>query len=567
MQRLRLHRTAALVLALCLAASVAAGITAAEVVAENEAQLLRDRTGEVRSLLESLGTTFEAQMASVAAVVGVTDGDPEQFQLAVAGVAPDAASQAAGGWAVLRQAGDTFVLESSIGAPTAPADLPQEWTDGLREATGGRFTILGFLGDEASRRFAMVTGRSGVGGDVVVYNEVSLLGVAASAAADADNPVAGLAVEVYIGDRPDPEQRLIGFGVPSGHIERVTVDISGVEVLLVVSATEPLAGTPAARLPWILLGGGILLGLALSAVVEVSHRRRDDAMTTVADLERQNRLLDEALVEQRASEEARLALEDELRQAQRLEAIGHLAGGVAHDFNNVLTAILSYADLAIDTTTDPGTRADLDSIRSAARRGARLTRQLLQFSRREVGTPVVVDVHERVLDVVSMLDRTLGERAALRCALVASPATVLADPVELDQVVLNLIVNARDAIEEQGTITIATEVVELDDDLPGAGALQAGAHLLLTVSDDGHGMPPEVLERAFDPFFTTKGRGHGTGLGLSTVYGIVQRHGGHASARSERGVGTTVEVLLPLVLGDLPHDSALAVAGVRTGRS
>ncbi|MGK2946948.1 MAG: sensor histidine kinase [Acidimicrobiales bacterium] len=534
-------------MALCVAASLGAGITADRVVDENEAQLLRDRTGEVASLLESLGTSLEAQMASVAAVANVTDGDPEEFRRAVAGVAPDAADQAQGGWAVLRRTEAGFVQEVSVGAPAPVTDLPEEWASGLERAAEGSFTILGFLGDDLTRRFAMVIGRPGVAGDVVVYNETSLIGAATASAADqADNPISGVAVEVYIGDTPDPERLLIGLGEPSGQIERTVVDISGVDVLLLVSATEPLGGTPAARLPWILFIGGLLLGLAIASVVEMSQRRRDDAMATVRDLEQQNRLLDQALAEQRASEAARVTLEAELRQAQRLEAVGHLAGGVAHDFNNVLTAILSYADLAVDAVDDPGAKADLESIRSAARRGAGLTRQLLQFSRREAGEPEVVDVNERVLDVVSMLDRTLGDRAALRCELTADPSTVLADPVELDQVVLNLIVNARDALVGHGTITVATDEVELDaDDLPVLGPLVPGRHLRLTVSDDGEGMAPEVLEHAFEPFFTTKGRGQGTGLGLSTVYGIVQRHGGHASARSVPGEGTTVEVLLP----------------------
>jgi two-component system cell cycle sensor histidine kinase/response regulator CckA len=231
---------------------------------------------------------------------------------------------------------------------------------------------------------------------------------------------------------------------------------------------------------------------------------------------------------------------------------------VAHDFNNVLAAILSYADLASDATDDPDLEADLRAIQHAARRGADLTRKLLQFSRRRPGEVMIVDVNDRVADVTGMLGRTLGEDVSLRTALASHPTTALVDPVELDQVLLNLVVNARDAVSPGGTITIATEVVALAAaDAEVLAGADPGRYVRLTVADDGAGMDPEVIEHAFEPFFTTKGRGEGTGLGLSTVYGIVQRHGGRVSAHSTPGEGTTIEVLLPLSEEDVAAPAAI----------
>jgi hypothetical protein len=269
-------------------------------------------------------------------------------------------------------------------------------------------------------------------------------------------------------------------------------------------------------------------------------------MSTVRDLEAQNELLDHALADQVATEAARAALEDQLRQSQRLEAIGHLAGGVAHDFNNVLAAILSYADLAGDGVTDPSTHADLEAIRKAARRGAGLTRQLLQFSRRESGDVTSIDLNERVSDVVAMLERTIGEDITLSTTLAAQPGAICADPVELDQIILNLVVNARDAVSTGGSIDISTRLVEADDAaMARHPALAPGQYIRLAVRDDGHGMEPEVAEHVFEPFFTTKARGQGTGLGLATVYGIVQRQCGSIAVLTAPGAGTTFEVMLP----------------------
>lgn len=548
MRRLRPHRTSAVVLIVLVVASYAASSTARRAVEDNEAQLLLDRTAEVQNLLESLGSGFAIQLASVAAIAEVTEGDAEQFRRAVLGVSPEAETGGAG-WSLLRRTATGYEQVAALGQVTPASEFSPEFVTGLAELDGQGFAVLGFLGAGPARRFA-IAGGSPSGGDYRVYSEFGVFAALATTASTGEesdaNPIAGLAVEVFVGTKPDPSQLLFALGIPDeSHQVRRVVEISGAEVFLEVSPTVPLGGSLALALPNLLLIGGSLLGLSIGGVIEMMQRRRDDAVAAVRDLERQNAKLDKALLDQQVTEEARAALEGELRQAQRLEAIGHLAGGVAHDFNNVLAAILSYADLASDGVTDPSVRADLESIQHAARRGAELTRKLLQFSRRRAGEVSLVDVNERVADVAVMLGRTLGEDVTLRTALVAHPATTLVDPVELDQVLLNLVVNARDAVSPGGTIVVSTDLVELSGDPEGAAEVAITSYVRLTVTDDGCGMTPEILEHAFDPFFTSKGRGEGTGLGLSTVYGIVQRSGGHLLVHSTPGEGTAIEVFLP----------------------
>ena len=239
----------------------------------------------------------------------------------------------------------------------------------------------------------------------------------------------------------------------------------------------------------------------------------------------------------------------ELRQSHKMEAIGRLAGGVAHDFNNVLTAIFGYADLLLDQfTEDDPRRSDVQEIRAAAERAAALTRQLLAFSRKQMIQPRVLSLNAVVLNLETLLARLVGEDISLVIRTSEDLWNVRADPGQMEQVLMNLAANARDAMEEGGSLTISTEnlIVEKDNDAARPG-LRAGAFVALTVSDTGTGVPEDVRLHIFEPFFTTKAQGKGTGLGLATVYGIVKQNGGGVYLDSEEGRGTRFVIYLPRV--------------------
>jgi PAS domain S-box-containing protein len=241
----------------------------------------------------------------------------------------------------------------------------------------------------------------------------------------------------------------------------------------------------------------------------------------------------------------RKQLEEQLRQAQRLEAIGRLAGGVAHDFNNLLTVISGYAETLLEGR-ERSSEFELDQIAAAADRATVLTRQLLAFSRRQVLEPRVVDLNEVVDGVTPMLTRLIGEDVELVSSLDPDLHPVLADPSQLGQVLLNLAVNARDAMPDGGRVSILTANVELDDEyVAHHGESSVGSHVVLSFSDTGIGMDAETLSHVYEPFFTTKPVGSGTGLGLATVYGIVKQSGGSIWVYSEPGAGTTFKIYLP----------------------
>jgi PAS domain S-box-containing protein len=243
----------------------------------------------------------------------------------------------------------------------------------------------------------------------------------------------------------------------------------------------------------------------------------------------------------------RKLLEEQIRQSQKLEAIGLLSGGIAHDFNNLLSVIISYGQFLVDDLAahDPR-RADAEAIVSAGERASALTRQLLAFSRRQVLEPTTTDLDAVVGGVDKMLRRLIGEDVEL-IVRGQAPHTIRVDVGQLEQVIMNLAVNARDAMPSGGRLVIDTEEVEVDEHVATEIGCPAGSYAVLSVSDTGCGMDDATRARIFEPFFTTKPSGHGTGLGLSTVYGIVRQSGGAVTVYSEPGLGTVFRVFLPLV--------------------
>jgi signal transduction histidine kinase len=256
------------------------------------------------------------------------------------------------------------------------------------------------------------------------------------------------------------------------------------------------------------------------------------------------------------------SLERQFLQAQRMEAVGRLAGGVAHDFNNLLTAIMGYTSLMLsEPNIDEAMRADLQQVEKAADRAATLTRQLLAFGRKQILQPKVLDLNEVITDLAKMIRRLIGEDIELVTTLEPALGAVKVDPGQIEQVIMNLVVNARDAMPEGGKLIIKTANIELDQMQTHRHVeVQSGAYVMLVVSDTGVGMDRETLNCLFEPFFATKGRGEGTGLGLSTVYGIVRQHGGAIWPYSEPGQGTTFKICLPRSDAIVDSDEVIVVS-------
>ncbi|MEA2453738.1 MAG: two-component system, cell cycle sensor histidine kinase and response regulator CckA, partial [Actinomycetota bacterium] len=297
---------------------------------------------------------------------------------------------------------------------------------------------------------------------------------------------------------------------------------------------------------WAMIHGAFIL--AMSAAGLAAWKFAEDAQERAVDSERKHFEEERRRLMEREEAAVQIQERDEqLRQAQKMEAVGHLAGGIAHDFNNLLGVVVNYGRfVAEELEMEDPRRDDVMEIIKAGERGAKLTRQLLTFSRKEVALPEVLDFNLVVGETFSLLSRTITESINLTSDLRPGIWNVEADRGHVEQILMNLVVNARDALKDRsGDLVIATSNVEIPPDtspLPGMGN---GQWVCLSVSDTGCGIPAAVREHIFDPFFTTKGVGEGTGLGLATVYGIVSQSGGHIGVESEEGRGTTFSMYFP----------------------
>jgi signal transduction histidine kinase/CheY-like chemotaxis protein len=291
-----------------------------------------------------------------------------------------------------------------------------------------------------------------------------------------------------------------------------------------------------------IMSGGVILGV-LNIYVKEGHTRNkgdEEFLTAIANT------LTGIIVRNRGEKEM-AALQEQFRQSQKMEAIGQLAGGIAHDFNNLLTVISGYSEFSLrELQGDSDLRENLEEIKKAARRASDLTRQLLAFSRRQILEVKVLDLNIVLRDLDKMLRRVIGEDIELVTILAENLGGVKTDRGQIEQVIMNLSINAKDAMPTGGKLTIETANVKLDEEYAHSHiAVTPGRYVMLSVSDTGVGMTPEVRDRVFEPFFTTKEMGKGTGLGLSTVYGIVKQSGGNIWVYSEPGRGTTFKIYLP----------------------
>lgn len=261
--------------------------------------------------------------------------------------------------------------------------------------------------------------------------------------------------------------------------------------------------------------------------------------------------------------QSRTAVETQLRQLQKMEAVGQLTGGIAHDFNNMLAVVVGSLDIArrrLNEDADPKALQNLDNAMEGAQRATQLTSRLLAFSRQQPLEPQSLDANKLVGGMSELLRRTIGDNLRVETVLAGGLWTTFVDPNQLENAILNLCVNARDAMPDGGKLTIETNNAHLDDDYAAAhNEVTAGQYIVVSVTDTGFGMPPEVVERAFEPFFTTKGVGRGTGLGLSQVFGFIKQSQGHVKIYSESGDGTSIKLYLPRHYGESE--------GVGSGRS
>ncbi|HWD51498.1 MAG TPA: ATP-binding protein [Acidimicrobiales bacterium] len=544
-----------------VAASIAVFAASRDSVMNANNALLRQDAAQGALVLNQVITTLTTPYQQLGKVVTPSGVSPSAFDAAAA--APAANGSAI---ALLQVTGDRVNVLASVG------DLHRGFSaagDTALIATLARQAHANFAGvflASGQRWLEMVYGAGYVPAGFAIYSEqpigkanavTSLSGVVfpgTYAAAFVGSPtVANLALRttqqlpgrdgrpVAISIITDPANNSTGAALVS-HPGSV---VSPGHVVVEISSHANLVGGFTKEFPWILGVFGLLATLGAAGLLEIATRRRDDALGLVRELKVSNSELDSALAHKEEAEQT-------LRQAQRMEAVGQLAGGIAHDFNNLLQVIISYAGFLADST-DPESdmHRDVGEVQKAAERAADLTRQLLMFSRRDVTSPDSIDANRVVLDAARLMRHTLGEDVTLRCRVADHPCYVRADAPEIEQMLMNLAINSRDAMKQGGELSIDVDVVVLDALGAEAAGLPPGPYVKIGVEDTGEGMPPEVAAKAFEPFFTTKETGRGTGLGLSIVYGIANRWGGRVSVSTQVGAGTTFTVLFP-VSADAP---------------
>lgn len=520
----------------------------------NENRLVTLQAADAKTTFTSVIAEMESSMSSLGSVAAATNADPSAIRRLV-DADPSLRTLSAFEIFHTSPSGSPLVVYSQ-GIGRGSARVGESAPGIAKTATVGGFRILGFTGSGMGRTLAVAEGKPFVPGGYVVFTQVAL-----PEGTTVNSSIPGLQYVLYTGSSttsPVLISTSAHLPLTGGQLVKQYVNLDdlgspngptsgGSRILLLVSVSRSLAGTWPRVLQWMLAAISLLVGIIVAAGIELTSRRRDQALELVDDLAHKNVELDRAMAEQAEAETARTRLENELRQAQRMEAVGRLAGGVAHDFNNLLAVILNYADFVSEgLPAESPLQDDIAEVSNAARRAADLTRQLLVFSRRDLVTPSIVDVNESVTELLSLLQRTLPEEITLEARLTPESANVLADRSELDQVVVNLIVNARDAISGHGSIIVETTNQEIDDHAAQAHAgLRPGRYVRMSITDTGSGMDPEVASRVFEPFFTTKAPGSGTGLGLATVYAIVNRYGGCVTVYSEVGLGTSFKVYLP----------------------
>ena len=339
--------------------------------------------------------------------------------------------------------------------------------------------------------------------------------------------------------------RMLEGKVIMDQARRLIADMRAQEDRLLQARRESVRAQGAAVTTALILTVLVILALGVASYLDSSRRLREAIASGAA--------LAAALARAEAEGVSRLRAEQQMRQMQRLESIGQLTGGIAHDFNNMLAIIIGSLELAKRRVTGKQIARAVDCIDNAAegaRRAAQLTARLLAFSRQQPLAPRPLDANKLVGGMSELLRRTIGEQLHVETVLAGGLWPTFADPGQLENAVLNLAVNARDAMPDGGRLTIETANAYLDDDYAAEHAeVTAGQYILISVTDSGMGMPRQVSDRAFDPFFTTKGPGRGTGLGLSQVFGFVKQSGGHVKLYSEPGTGTTVKLYLPRYRG------------------